>query len=156
MSLSTLKTGAAVVVAVAGLFAGGTARAQSFAHIDRLAVQLERDARAMHREVDLHFRRTPQYRHLHDDVSEMERLARHIHEVVHRGASVRHLRSDVEELDRLFHHVEDLVEDLARFRGIDPYAFSHFRWSLRRMERTLHHLRDDLRELDHHHGHHHP
>jgi hypothetical protein len=84
----------------------------------------------------------------------MERLARHIHEVIHRGAGVRHLRRDVEELDRVFHHVEDLVNDLGRSRRIDPWTYRVIRSSLGRIERTLHHLRDDLREIDHdHHGH---
>lgn len=119
----------------------------SFQHIDRLARQLERQARDLHDEVDAHFRPTPQYRHLHNDVEELEQLADHIHDVIHRGASVNHLRADARKLDRLFHHVEDLVQDMGRSRTIDRRAYFHLRQSLSRLEDTVHHLLDDLNRL---------
>jgi hypothetical protein len=119
----------------------------SFQHIDRLARQLERQARDLHEEVDNHFRPSPQYRHLHDDVEELEELADHIHDVLHRGASVTHLRADARKLDRLFHHVEDLVRDMGRSRTIDRRAYAHLRESLSRLEDTVHHLLDDLNRL---------
>lgn len=147
------KTLLAVPAALVALCSAGTANAQSYRHIDRLALQLERQAREVHDEVHAHFRPTPAYRHLDRDVAEMERLARHVHEIAHRGGSVRHLRADVERLDRLFHHVEQVVRGMAAFRAIDRVALAHLRRDLDRMEVTLHHLRDDLRDLGRPHAH---
>src|SRR5262245_39830235 len=113
-----------ILAAACGLFAAAPASAQSFAHIHPLAVALERQAEQLHDEVHAHFRPTPAYRHLDRDASEMERLARHIHEVVHHGGSVRHLRADVESYDRLFHHVEEVIADAALCRGLDYHAWS--------------------------------
>jgi ATP phosphoribosyltransferase regulatory subunit HisZ len=136
-----------ILAAACGLFAAAPASAQSFAHIDRLAVALEGQAEQLHAEVHAHFRPTPAYRHLDRDVAEMERLARHIHEVAHYGGSVRHLRTDVERYDRLYHHVEEVIADATLCRGLDYRALVHFRSIMTRMGRTLHHLRDDLAQL---------
>lgn len=141
----TLNGLAVAAVALASvLTSGGTVRAQSFEHIDRLAVRLQRQAEELHEEVHLHFRRTPQYRHLDRDVAAIERHAAHIHEVAHRG-DVRHFRADVRELDRLVHHVEELVDDLGRFRQLDRRAYVHLRRSLEQVADTVHHLSEDLR-----------
>lgn len=153
----SLKTGLlAMVLGTAILGGANRAQAQSHGHIDRLAVRLQRETADMHAEVHAHFRRTPDYVHLDRDVAEMERLARHIHEVAHRGGSVAHLRADVEQLDRLFHHIEDVIDRLARTRQIGPRTLSHFRGVMGNISETLHHLRDDLARMhDHDHGHHH-
>jgi hypothetical protein len=153
----SLKTGLVAAFLGTALFGmTGSAQAQSYQHIHRLALQLERQTAEMHREVHLHFRRTPDYVHLDRDVAEMERLARHIHDVVDQRGSVRHLRADVERLDHLFHHIEDVIGRLARTRQIGPQALSHFRGVMGEVGGTLHHLRDDLsrmRDVDHDHGH---
>lgn len=145
MSRNGLTSGALLAAgAVLVLFTGSASAGPRFDHIDKLASQLERQARDLHKEVDAHFRRTPQYRHLHEDVTEMARLAQHIHEVAHDEGDVRHLRADVKKLDRLFHHVEEVVDDLAHSRGADRRAVRHIRGALKEMGRTLHHLREDL------------
>jgi hypothetical protein len=151
MFIATKKSAFALIVAAgASLFAAPqSAQAQSPRHIDRVARQLERQAREVHREVHAHFRRTPQFAHLDRDVSEMERLAHHIHDVAHRGGSLGHLRADVRKLDRLFHHVEELVEQMRDFRDLDRRAYAHLREALRDIGRSLHHLRDDLDRVDH-------
>lgn len=139
----------APVVAVLGLFTlGGTARAQSYEHVDRLAVQLERQARELHREVHNHFWNTPQFRHLDRDIEQLERLAAHVHEVAHHQGDLRHLRQDPRQLDRSFHHVEGLVEELARSRTADRRTIAHLRRALERMGATLHHLQDDVDSLE--------
>lgn len=137
----------AIVAAVVGAALFGAAKpamAQSHAHIDRLAVKLQRQTAVLHAEVHAHFRGTKDYIHLDRDVADMERLARHIHDVAHRGGSIHHLRRDVEELDRLFHHVEDVIDRLARTRQIGPRTLSHFREAMADVSDTLHHLRADL------------
>jgi len=137
----------ATVVGIASFGVANTANAQSHEHIDRLAVRLQRQTATMHAEVHAHFRGTRDYVHLDRDVAEMERLARHIHDVAHRGGSVSHLRSDVQELDRLFHHVEDVIDRLARTRQINLRTLSHFRGVMGNISDTLHHLRSDLAHL---------
>lgn len=121
-----------------------TAQAQTYPHIDNLARRLEQQTAALHREVHLHFRPSPSYKHLDNDVAAMERLASHIHDVAHRRGSLAHLRSDVEELDRLYHHVEDVIRGM-RFKGrLDFQALAHFRAIMADIGSTLHHLREDL------------
>jgi len=138
---------AALVLGTAIFGATGTVQAQTYEHIDRLALRLARQTAEMHDEVHAHFRNTPDYRHLDHDVAEMERLARHIHDVAHHRGSLAHLRADVEELDRNFHHIEDIIERLARTRQIGFRTLSHFRETMAAIDDTLHHLRDDLAQM---------
>jgi hypothetical protein len=137
----------ATMIGIATLSVANTANAQSHAHIDRLAVRLQQQTAAMHSEVHAHFRGTRDYVHLDRDVAAMERLARHLHDVAHRGGSVSHLRSDARELDQLFHHVEDVIDRLARTGQINPRTMSHFRGVMGNVSDTLHHLRNDLANL---------
>jgi hypothetical protein len=134
------------LVAVAMIAGTGEASAApSHRHIDRVAYNLMKQAQEVQSEVNQHFRRSPQYRHLAEDVREMVRLARHIHEVAHDGGNLRHLRADVRKLDRLYHHIEELVDDLARWREADRQAIRHIRREMREMHDSLEHLRRDLR-----------
>jgi hypothetical protein len=153
MSLRTNLLAAVTGIALFGI--ANTANAQSYAHIDRLALRLQQQTAVMHSEVHAHFRATRDYVHLDRDVTQMERLARHIHDVAHRNGSVSHLRSDVRELDDLFHHVEEVIDRLARTRQIDPRTLRHFRGVMGNISDTLHHLRSDLanmRDHDYRHG----
>ena len=144
----SLKTGlVATVMGMAIFGAANVAQAQSHEHIHRLAVKLQRQTAEMHAEVHAHFRATPDYVHLDRDVAEMQRLARHIHEVAHRGGSVAHLRADVEQLDRQFHHIEGVINRLAATRQIGPRTLSHFRGVMGDVSDTLHHLRSDLARM---------
>lgn len=132
---------------------GSEAKAQSWQHVDRLAVQLQRQTRQMHNEVHAHFRNTPYFRHLDQDVDQMEQLARHIHDLAHHGHNIHHLRRDVEKLDRLFHHIEGVVRTMTVTGQLNFQTIRHFRGQLNAVENTLHHLRSDLRQLDHGHDH---
>ena len=132
-----------------GLVNTSTAQAYSPAHVDRLARTLERQTAELHREVHLHFRPSPSYRHLDRDVAEMERLARHIHEVAHHHGGLGHVRRDVEQLDRLYHHVQDQVRTMAVTCRLDRHALAHIQGALSDVGRTLHHLRADLQDIGH-------
>ena len=134
-----------MLVAVAGLLnSGGTARADVHDHVDGLAVRLQREVQAVHREVDAHFRGSPQYRHLHRDVSELGRLASHLHDVAHRRGNVYHLRADVRRLDQLVHHAEELVDDMARGGRLGGTTLDHLRRSLHQVSDTVHHMVEHL------------
>ncbi len=170
-----------LTLALAGFALTGTATANTYSHIDGLAVQLTRYARQLDQEFTAHYRHTSQFRHLREDARQMIRLAEHIHEVAHHQGSLSHLESDLRQLDRLFHHIEDLVEEIEHnAAGLGHYhghfgsyygTYSgghihgntrHVRRILKSMEDTLHHLHDDVRELArleearHHHNHHGP
>ncbi len=158
-----------LTVALAGFALTGTAQADTYSHIDGLAVRLQQYARLLDREFTAHYRHTSQYRHLHADAYQMMRLAEHVHEVAHHQGSLTHLQSDLRQLDRLFHHIEDLVEDIEHhaggfgdlhghggFHGHIHGNTRHVRRILRAMEDTLHHLQADVDELvEHSHDHHH-
>lgn len=125
-------------VALTALATTANAQTASFAHIDRLATQLEGQIKHLMHEVHVHYRHTPQFAHLDHDAHEMVEAAKHIHDVVHRGANLSHLQRDVEQLDRLYHHMEDLVRHMY---GRD---LRHIRKSMAAIGQTLHHLRADL------------
>jgi hypothetical protein len=140
--------GTVITTAVAALVTtAGTAQADVYQHLDSLAVKLQGQVRELHREVDLHFRNTTAYRHLHADMEQMERAAEHIHEVAHQRGSVTHLRADVERLDRLYHHMEGVIHDLAHDRRIDRQTIRHLQREMAAVGDTLHHMREDLRQL---------
>src|SRR5688572_23528418 len=90
----------------------GSARADEFEHIDGLAAQMQTLSSRAVSEARYHFRGARQYRHLANDLTEMNTLSAHIHEMVHEGRNLNHIRKDVASLDRLFHHVEELVNDM--------------------------------------------
>jgi hypothetical protein len=149
-----------LTLALAGFAFTGAAQADTYGHIDQLALQLEKYATRLDREFALHYRHTSQYAHLRSDSREMARLARHVHEVAHNYGSLSHLESDLRSLDRRFHHLEDLVNDIEFHAAHDYHGgfdyhggghihgeTSHVRSLLNAMEDTLHHLQSDLREL---------
>ncbi len=158
-----------LTLAMAGFALTGTAKADTYSHIDGLAVQLTRNARLLEREFAAHYRHTSRYRHLREDARQMIRLADHVHEVAHHEGSLSHLQSDLRQLDRLFHHIEELVDEIehdaaglgddhhghfgnfggyhGRYGGHIHGNTRHVRRILSAMEDTLHHLQDDVRQL---------
>jgi hypothetical protein len=149
-----------ITVALAGFALTGTAKADTYSHIDSLAVRLQSYALLLDREFTAHYSHTHEYRHLKSDSVKMARLAEHIHEVAHHHGSISHLQSDLRQLDRLFHHVEELVEEIEHdvafgdihgdFHGGHIHGeTTHVRRILRAMENTLHHLQSDVDELAH-------
>lgn len=157
-----MKTIMSLTVVTVGLIAGN-AQAASDIHIDELAARLQRQTADLTYEIDHQFRSCGSYRHLRNDAIEMERLARHIHDVAHYTNYRRHIAADVQKLDRLFHHIEELVDRLEyqavqssrscySRRGCSSASISlaEIRVLQRMMGRisgTLHHLQDDLRPV---------
>lgn len=156
MTNLTQKAVAAIIAVVGITAAGQPAKAASFKHIDRLAVQLASQSKQLSVEFRAHYSHMPHYRHLMSDTAGVRRLANHIHEVAHRG-SLSHMSADLRKLDRSFHHLEGLVNEIERDAYAGPYGHgghkhgetSHVRRIMRRMENTLHHLRTDVNEMLH-------
>ncbi|MBW3600369.1 MAG: hypothetical protein KY475_24280 [Planctomycetes bacterium] len=161
-----MLTRTVLAVVLAGFAAAPAAQADTYSHIDNLALRLQQYARLLDREFAAHYRHTSQYRHLHEDSCEMVRLAGHVHDVAHHHGSLRRLRSDLRQLDELFHHIEDLVAEVehdarpdyhghyggyhSRYGGYGGHIHGdtrHVHRILRATEDTLHHLQDDVEQL---------
>ena len=127
-----------------------SASADTYHHIDQLALSIERQSKRLISEVR-HYRHTPEYRHLDQDAREMAELADHLHDVAHHHGSLGHMESDLNQLDRKFHHLEsvfDRVEHGAAFgHGHVHGNTSHVRELLHSIEDDIHHLQEDLRSL---------
>ena len=124
--------------------------ADEYHHIDQLAVKIQRTAKRLLRE-SVHYRHTPEYRHLVADANEMLRLATHVHEVTHFEGNLTHLQNDVDELDSQFHHLEgvfDRIEHAAAFdHGHIHGNTVHVKRLLSSMEDSIHHMSTDLQEI---------
>ncbi|MFK8111603.1 MAG: hypothetical protein AB8B91_05360 [Rubripirellula sp.] len=138
------------LAAIALLFTATTASADTYHHIDQLALSIERQAKRLVSE-SRHYRHTPQYRELRDDSRDLARLADHLHDVAHDHGSLAHMESDLFELDAKFHHLEslfDCVERAASYgHGHVHGNTSHVRRLLNSIENDIHHLQEDLRTL---------
>lgn len=126
------------------------ASADTYEHLDRLAVRVERSARLLVSEMR-HYRHTPEYAHLRADAKEMRRLASHMHETAHHHGSLKHLARDLAELDSSFHHFESTfarVEHNAAYgHGHVHGNTAHVRRLIRSIENDIHHLREDVNTL---------
>lgn len=86
----------------------------SLRRVASLATYLSRSANSLHRETDWVMRRAnhPAFRHLHDDVEQIERLADHLAHMAVRGQLNRHFQEDVAEIHDLLHHTVESLEFL--------------------------------------------
>ena len=90
-----------------------TAMADTYQHIDELALDIQKKSRQLISEAR-HYRHTPEYRHLVDDARDMYELAAHVHDLAHHHGSLAHLESDVAQLDAKFHHLESVFDRVER------------------------------------------
>jgi hypothetical protein len=98
--LANLRSFVVAGLVGAGLLGlAGAAHGQSYQHIHKLSIKLEKQLKELHAEVDAHFKPTPQHAHLHKHVTRMQKLAGHIHHVIDEKGGVAHVRADVKELD---------------------------------------------------------
>ena len=141
-----------MLAAIASLALAVPAVADTYSHIERLAESLRRDARGLNREIERHFRHTPEFVHLRSDGQAIYRLADHIEEVADDRGPVIHLRRDLAELDRLFHHTVGLMQQITirAQRGLGGHihgSLGHVARDLQEMAQTLHHLQEDVEQL---------
>lgn len=143
----------AAMAATFGLLTAGTASAQrfdprenarfprrggfGFESIHRTARSIEKNAHDLHEELDVHFRRSPAYRHLHAHAQEIERLGRVIHDITDSRGGRRLLRQTVNRLDDEVHHFVEVVEDSRQFRGVSPRAYAHLRREVSQLHRAV-------------------
>ena len=142
------KTAAVLTLACSAL--SGTAFADTYHHIDQLAVTVERQARQLEREMSA-YRFSPEYGHLLADSRRLSRVAAHLHEVAHDRGCLAHLEADVRQLEWSFQHLESTLEHVEenRFYGHCRLSGStlHVRRLMHSVELNIHHLRDDIRSL---------
>ena len=159
---STLvRSGLMTVTAVTAIFwlGSGSAQAQNstYAHLDELAVQMQRHAREMREEAHHHMRDNRYFWQMDRVAHSIEDLADHLHETAHNRGSLHHIRRDVEQLDRLVHYAENLTDQIRRrvHSHHEREVVQTMHRSIHSMLSVLHHMQDDLRQLDphfHHHG----
>lgn len=146
----TRSLGVLVVVLLSSLTTA-QANADLYQHIDVLALRIQRTARKLLNET-VHYRHTPEYRHLVADTQDILRLSTHIHDVTHFEGNLRHLEVDLAELDRQFHHLEavfDRIEHNAAFgQGHIHGNTAHVKRLLNSIEGNIHHIQDDVRSLN--------
>lgn len=149
MTRHASKTFTALSLLITAVFTS-QASADTFHHIDQLAVHIEHQANLILDETR-HYRHTPEYRHLVNDARRMAALAAHMHDIVHLRNHLGHLESDLAQLDAKFHHLEsvfDRVERNAAYgHGHIHGSTHHVKLLLKSIERDIHHLQDDLRSL---------
>lgn len=142
------KTLTTLVLALTTLSA--SASADTYHHIDQLALSIDRKSQQLRREI-VHYRHTPEYTHLSADTRELGRLAKHMHEVAHHHGSLAHLQADLKKLDSVFHHMEATFEQTeaaaAHGHGHIHGSTSHVGRLLHSVEDDIHHLQDDVRSL---------
>lgn len=144
-----IKPIAALGLLVATVAGANTASADTYDHIDVLALHIERQARLLVRE-SRQYQYTPEYRHIVADTTEMFRLTAHIHDLVRRRNCIAELERDVRELDSQFHHLEELFDRVDRNarRGHGLVGCTaQVRRLLESIEDDIHQLKDDLRSL---------
>jgi hypothetical protein len=127
-----------------------SAFADTYRHIDELALDIQRQSRLLMRESS-HYRHTPEYRHLLSDTRDIYKLAAHMHEVAHQHGSLAHLESDLRELDSEFHHLESVFDRVERESShghghVHGYT-GHVKELLKSIEADIHHLQEDVRSL---------
>lgn len=136
-----LKQLAVAVVAVAGFANAGVTRADDYDHMEPLVHQLQTKSKKLYKEVHMHL---PGVSHPHKDTKEMERLANHLHDLIHRRENTPHVREEVSKLAKLTHHVEEQIDDLARSGRHDFSTIQHLRMAVRQIDRIAHHLAEHV------------
>ena len=136
--IKTLATLAVTFTALAT-----SASADTYHHIDQIALTIERQTQQLRREI-VHYRHTPEYAHLYADTREIARLAKHMHEVAHHHGSLAHLQADLRTLDSVFHHMEQTFRaaeaSAAHGHGHIHGSTSHVRHLLHLIEENIHHI----------------
>ncbi|QDT04128.1 hypothetical protein K227x_25160 [Rubripirellula lacrimiformis] len=127
-----------------------SAFADTYHHIDQLALSIDRETKQLVNETR-HYRHSREYRHLQADARDLSRLASHMHDVAHAEGSLHHLQSDLAEIDSKFHHLESVIgrieHEANHGHGHIHGHTSHVHRLLGSIENSIHHLQDDLRSL---------
>ncbi len=150
MNRQIKKAITAFTLLVTATFAG-QASADTYEHLDLLALLLDRQAKEVVTEAREHYRHTPEYRHLLNDAKSLSRSATHLHNVAHRHGTLAHMSVDVTELDATFHHLEevfDRIEHNAAYgHGHIHGGTAHVKRLLKSIEDGIHHMQEDIEQL---------
>jgi len=139
----------ASIALLAMTFNTNSTKADTYHHIDSLAVKMQAQTRELVNEFALHYRHNSGYYHLRSDALQLSRIASHIHSIAHYSGNVHHLRNDLEKADRLFHHLEGvLARTDSSYHGHNHGDTHHVFELMHDLEQNLHHLKDDIEELD--------
>jgi uncharacterized membrane protein YccC len=136
---------ALALLAVAGLLAAtGSASAQDYKRVHRLARVIEQHAHELFEELDDHFKPTPAFKRLHQHAREIEQLAQAVHKFTDVG-NRKGMRVAVERLEEEINQFVRVAENARDFGKVSPQAYAH----LRREARYLHEAVRDMRQEVH-------
>lgn len=123
------------------------ASANDYLRINRDARTIERKANLLLEETE-HYRATPEYLHLVNDVHSFLGLSQHITDLVRVDGCINRIAADVAQLDYTFHHIEGLFDNIERnvARGIGRKCgnTAHVKRLLNAIEDCIHHMQDDI------------
>ncbi|QDU95449.1 hypothetical protein [Lignipirellula cremea] len=143
----------AVVLSLASVVGAGTAKADSYHHIDEMALDLQTQARELQAELNEHYRHTRWYDHLSKDAAEVTALAAELHSQAHYRGSLPRMQAIAARLDALVHHTEEMMGEIEYYQ-LSRYTRDHIhgdtrhvRSHLKQMASDIHHLESDLQEL---------
>jgi len=126
------------------------ANADTWAHVDRQAADIERATKQLRTEVD-HYRHTRQYGQLIGATARLKGQAIHVHNIARYSHSTVALKAAVKELDRAFHDAEylfDQVEENAAYgEGRIRGNTAHVKQLLNGIDGCIDYLRADLQSL---------
>jgi hypothetical protein len=150
------KTTLLTSLALAALaFTTTSANADTYHHIDKMAVEMQSRSRELLSDFSRHYRYKAGYSHLRSDALQLYRAATHLHSMAHQHRNVHHMRSDYNKMDRLFHHLQEaLAATEQSFGGHTHGNTQHVFELMHDFEDNLHHLDRDLKSLEAatHHG----
>jgi hypothetical protein len=151
--MNKLCTTITALTITAGLFVSD-ARADHDETIEELSARLMRQTAAATHEVRFGFRRSPQFKHLYQDVYDMYIAAKHAHDVSHNPGNRQHLLRDVQELDELIHHAQELIDEMSGPKNHhSAYGHHSFRYGapsqyhLRRLNGLMNGIVETVHEL---------
>jgi len=106
----TLSLSAIAALALGG-FTANTSIAASCDSLVQLAHQLDAQLEKLKEDLASHYKHTPQFDHIREDVRAMLRQAEHIDQLSHSPYTpAEHFAVDVAEIDKLSHHLHALVD----------------------------------------------
>ena len=127
-----------------------TASANTYSHINSMAVKIRNKTKSLLRETE-HYRFTPNYRHLVSDAAALRQLAEHTREVARAKGDLDRLAVDVAEMDQTFHHLENLFDATERSAAYNQGKIkgntAHVKRLLESIEDCIHHIQDDIATL---------
>jgi len=143
------KTTLSTSLALTALAFTTSANADTYQHVDKMAVELQSLSRELLSDFSRHYRYKSGYQHLRSDALQLYRSAGHLHSISHQHGNVHHMRNDFDRMDKLFHHLQGALAQTDQSFGGHTHGNTHHVFELMDdFEQHLHHLKRDIESLE--------